>query len=195
MITLLANLIGLVMPSPVAAVQGAVHANPYAAYLANQSQVAIDQTFAAGLQAPYGTGAESAGTEEDWFSEQAYGATNGIGDDYIRDQRVSSHQLPWSSQNPRLPAASDTGVGSGVGRGTGYNNAAYNKGWVVLPRRGWGMSSSPIRPGSQHVVAPSQSMVGSLAPTDRAPLPQEMADAFAKIRAGKTRLADIFSGG
>lgn len=195
MIGILANLVGLVLPSPVAAAQAAVHPNPYAAYLQNQSQIAVDQTISAGLQPPFGTGAESSGDEEDWFQEQAYGNPNGIGDNYVADQRVSNHRIPPSSQYPRLPASTDTGVGSGVGRGTGYKNLAYNKGWVVLPNTGWGGAAGPFGHDGQHTIAPSQTMVGSLAPTDRSPLPQEMADAFAKLRAGKTRLQDILGGG
>jgi hypothetical protein len=180
----LATLIGLVIPSPVGKVTAAARANPYSPQLAAQASIAVDQNVKAGFQPPFGVGAESAGTEEDWFLEQSTGAILGINDNYDLDQWVPSHMVPPSVLNARLPAASDQG-GSGVGRGTGPQDQAYNKGWVVLPRTGWGSGAGPLGHNAQHVVAPAVTQPGI------DPLTRAMADAFAAVHKGATRLQDF----
>lgn len=175
-----ALLVGFLTPSvSLGDVTRAVHPNRYAASM--PGQVAM-----AGAQAPGGKlrGGLSGltGSEADYEDEQITGdATRGAPLDALMAGLVRRVPMPVSWYTPNLPPALVEG------RGTGPQTGAYNKGWVrLLINRGdrWGATTRSASPNVQTATL--------LEPGERAPLPRDMADAYAAANKGATRLSDMF---
>lgn len=172
---MLGALLGLLLPSPVDAARRAVRPNPYAPSLPSQFSVAIGQVLGrAGIRGGLSglTGSEADFADELMAGDAAIGSI---------DQWVPGHSIPPSSQRPRLPDGP-------MGRGTGPQTGAYNKGFVVLKseRARWGASARTIH-SAQNVINGTL-----LNPRDRSPLPRDVAAGYQENHPDLLRLEDQY---
>lgn len=176
----LAFLVGFLTPSvSLSDVRGFVKPNPYAKAMPSQVQAAA-ATFPRGTLRGGLSGLT--GSEADYPDEQKAGnASIGAPLDKLNDGLARRAPMPASWYHPHFPA------GLVEGRGTGPQTGAYNKGWVRLRiggGAGWGATTRD--------TAPSVKAGTLLWPTDRAPLPGDVAQAYQDAHKGRTRLSDMF---
>lgn len=176
----LAAIAALFLPSPVDVAKRATSANPYAPDLPLQFNVARGQNVRVGLVDPI---AGLSGSEADYAVEQMTGRSD-IGPEllHLRNDTVSR---PYSATHPRIP--DDV-----TGRGTGPQTGAYNKGFVTnvpglrLIDRRWGLLGRTLQ-------LPRNMINGTLLnPTDRAPVPRAMQDAYSRNNPNELRLEDQY---
>lgn len=160
-------------------IRKAVHPNAYRTAMPSQVAIAGAATPRGALRGGIFGGS---GSEADYPQEQASGnATIGAPIDHITAGLTRRAPMPSSWYVPHLPG------GLIEGRGTGPQTGAYNKGWVRLRiggGRGWGATTRD--------TAPSIKKATLLVPTDRTPLPRDVAAGFDSSNKGHTRLMDKF---
>lgn len=174
---MLGALIGLLLPSPIQAAKAAVEPNPYAPDLPLQFSVAVGQYATRGIRG--GLSELPSGSEADYQLEQISGSS-AIG--VPLRQFIPDAAQPPSRFTPRLPDAP-------VGRGTGPQTGAYNKGWVThvpgvpVDDRRWGW----LNRGRPNVINGTL-----LDPLDRAPVPRDLQAAYTRTNPNELRLEDQY---